>query len=499
MLGQRIYTGLTLLPLAAALVLGGASRVASAQGLDGERFAPAAGAAGGFMIERPVVPAHLGYGLGLFLHLADDALNVRDRATGEDRARLLDTAFSADLLASLGLFDVLELALHLPVRLVYRGDAATMDGDLLEADAGLGDLRLVPKATLYRTGGELSGWVLGVALPVTLPTGEASALRGSGGASVEPRLLALTYNDRWFFEGSLGFRVRGREADYAPGNELTTAAGATFSPRVDGDWLDLHLEVVGGFMPGMDGRALSDLAYEALAGAIFRPALRWSVYLGAGAGLTNGIVVPDFRVVSGVRYAVGLPTRGGKKDRDGDGFTDDKDRCPEDAEDLDGFQDNDGCPEPDNDRDGIADDDDECPEDAEEPSGDKDGCPDRPRIVVRKGKVIVYGKVLFKLGSAEVSPRSEHLLDDMARLLDQHKQQIRRLEIEGYTDSTGGEDFNRKLSQERAQNVKKALVKRGVAERRLTARGYGEEQPIAPNFTNAGRARNRRVEFSIRD
>jgi OmpA-OmpF porin, OOP family len=118
---------------------------------------------------------------------------------------------------------------------------------------------------------------------------------------------------------------------------------------------------------------------------------------------------------------------------------------------------------------------------------------------VRKGKVIVYGKVLFKLGSADISPRSEHLLDDMATLLNQHKQQIRRLEIEGYTDSTGGADFNQKLSQERAQNVKKALVKRGVAERRLTARGYGEEQPIAPNFTNAGRARNRRVEFSIRD
>ena len=472
---------------------------AQAQGLDGERFAPAAGAAGGFFIERPVVPGHLGYGLGLFLPFADDAVELRDRATGDTQARLLDSALSADLLASLGLFDVLELALHLPVRLVYDGEEASVDGDALASAAGIGDIRIVPKVSFYRSGDEMTGWVFGLAVPVSLPTGDAEALRGSGGVTVEPRFLALTYGDRWYLESSVGLRLRGREAPYAPGHELTFGAGVTFSPEVDGEWLDLHLEGVGGFIPGLDGRSLSNLPLEALAGAILKPALRWSIYLGAAAGLTNGIAVPDFRIISGVRYAVGLPTRGGQKDSDGDGITDGQDRCPEEAEDLDGFQDNDGCPEPDNDRDGVGDDEDECPEDAEEPGGDKDGCPDKPRIVVRKGQVIVYGKVLFGLGSAEISPRSKHLLDDMARLLEQHKGQIRRLEIQGHTDSTGGADLNLKLSQERAQNVKAALVKRGVSERRLVARGYGEGQPIAPNFTNAGRARNRRVDFAIRE
>ena len=109
-----------------------------AQGLDGERFAPAAGAAGGFLLERPVVPAHLGYGLGLFLHLADDALLVRDRQSGETVATALDTAVSMDLLASLGLFDFAELAVHLPVRLVYEGEAFGVGGVPLQAASGLG-------------------------------------------------------------------------------------------------------------------------------------------------------------------------------------------------------------------------------------------------------------------------------------------------------------------------------------------------------------------------
>src|SRR5436190_21395589 len=110
------------------LVVLGAAVPAAAQGLDGERFAPAAGAAGGFVLERPVVPSHLGYGLGLFLGFADDALVLRDRATGAVVGKPLDTALSLHLLASLGLFDVLEIAVDLPARLVYEGDPATVDG-----------------------------------------------------------------------------------------------------------------------------------------------------------------------------------------------------------------------------------------------------------------------------------------------------------------------------------------------------------------------------------
>ena len=468
------------------------------QGLDGERFAPATGAAGGLLLERPVVPAHLGYGLGLFLNFADDAVVARDQASGETVGTPLDHGLSADLLASLGLFAYFELALHLPVRLLWAGDATTVGGSALEAAPGLGDLRLVPKVAFGWMGDARGGFALGAAVPVGLPTGRAAALRGAGGVTVEPRLLALAYGARWFLNGSLGFLVREADGPSGLGNELTFGLAGTYSLPMEDDELDLQLEAVGGWLPDEDGRAMAALPLELLAALVYKPLPRWSVYGGGGLGVTNAVGVPDFRMLAGLRYAVGVPGRGGEKDSDTDGIPDHQDRCPRDAEDLDGFQDADGCPEEDNDKDGVPDDDDECPEDAEEPGGDKDGCPDRPRVFVRKGQLVIYGKVLFPSESSNMLPRSEPLIDEMARALREHPR-IRRVEIAGHTDSSGDAAYNRKLSQERAETVKRALVKRGIVSQRLVTKGYGEDGPVAPNVTRAGRAKNRRVDFNILD
>jgi outer membrane protein OmpA-like peptidoglycan-associated protein len=119
-------------------------------------------------------------------------------------------------------------------------------------------------------------------------------------------------------------------------------------------------------------------------------------------------------------------------------------------------------------------------------------------VIVRKGKLVIFGKVQFALGSDTILPKSEQLVDEMGRALRDHPE-IKRVEIQGHTDSSGDDFFNLKLGQERAESVKRALHKRGVAPSRLTAKGYGEQRPIAPNDTPAGRAKNRRVEFVIVD
>src|SRR6478672_5032810 len=100
--------GLAFVVLAGLGLAAGTAR-AQVHGFDGERLAPAAGAAGGVFVERPIVPFHLGFGLGLFLHFADDAVVVRQGSTVVGTP--LDGAVSTDLLASIGLFDRLELAL----------------------------------------------------------------------------------------------------------------------------------------------------------------------------------------------------------------------------------------------------------------------------------------------------------------------------------------------------------------------------------------------------
>src|SRR5262245_65212589 len=117
-----MFRRLVLVSWLVAVAAASSSRPARAQarGFDGERLAPAAGAAGGVFVERPIVPFHLGYGFGLFLHFADDAVVVRQGTAVIGTP--LDGAVSTDLLASIGLFDHLELALHLPIRLYYKGD-----------------------------------------------------------------------------------------------------------------------------------------------------------------------------------------------------------------------------------------------------------------------------------------------------------------------------------------------------------------------------------------
>jgi outer membrane protein OmpA-like peptidoglycan-associated protein len=113
-----------------------------------------------------------------------------------------------------------------------------------------------------------------------------------------------------------------------------------------------------------------------------------------------------------------------------------------------------------------------------------------------KGHIEIFGKVLFRTGSADIDKRSDQLLDQISTALKTNPQ-VRKVRIEGHTDNIGGPEVNRRLSQERAESVKKALVERGVDEDRLEAKGYGEENPVAPNETAAGRAKNRRVEFII--
>ena len=184
-----------------------------------------------------------------------------------------------------------------------------------------------------------------------------------------------------------------------------------------------------------------------------------------GVGITNGLAVPDFRVLAGVRYAVGLPGKGGARDSDSDGIVDSRDRCPNEPEDYDGFQ-------------------------------DDDGCPDKARVIVRKGKLVIFDKVQFASGSDHILPKSEQVVDELAHALHEHHE-IKRVEIQGHTDNVGDSAYNLKLGQERSDSVKHALIKRGIAPARLSAKGYGESDPIAPNATPAGRAKNRRVDFVI--
>ena len=103
--------------------------------------------------------------------------------------------------------------------------------------------------------------------------------------------------------------------------------------------------------------------------------------------------------------------------------------------------------------------------------------------------------VMFDVNSSKIKAGGYDEIDRVAQVLNKYPQT--RIRIEGYTDSTGSEEYNLKLSEKRAQAVKDALIARNVAASRLQTVGFGEAKPIAGNDTEAGRQMNRRVRVVI--
>ena len=211
-----------------------------------------------------------------------------------------------------------------------------------------------------------------------------------------------------------------------------------------------------------------------------------------------------------------VDTYGCELDSDGDGVADSKDRCPNTPAGT--KVDSRGCEiQLDSDGDGVADNDDRCPGtprsarvDAAGCELDSDGdgvvdsldsCPDTAkgvRIDVRgceiKDKIELPG-VRFELNSADLISESTAILDQAAETLRRNPQL--KVEAAGYTDSTGTPSHNLDLSQRRAESVRRYLISKGANGDNISAKGYGEANPIADNSTRPGRQQNRRVDLRV--
>jgi outer membrane protein OmpA-like peptidoglycan-associated protein len=151
---------------------------------------------------------------------------------------------------------------------------------------------------------------------------------------------------------------------------------------------------------------------------------------------------------------------------------------------------------PDADADGVADPDDACPAEAEDADGydDGDGCPEHGAKIAGN-RLELYDPLAFVTGKAELVPHAQPSLAAAVKIMRQHRSL--RLHIEVHTDSQGSDAFNLTMSQKRADAVRDAFIAEGLPPTWVTATGYGETRPIDGNASAAGRARNRRVELVI--
>ncbi len=215
---------------------------------------------------------------------------------------------------------------------------------------------------------------------------------------------------------------------------------------------------------------------------------------------SDGDTIPDDLDKCPFKGRVGyIDEDGCPVDSDGDTIADYEDLCPNEG--VAGSVDRHGCPFKDTDGDGIYDHLDKCPHEPETFNGymDEDGCPDEDpdaRISLKDGKINIKEQVFFETAKAKIKQESFDLLNEVAKLLLDNPH-IGNIEVEGHTDDRGKYAYNKKLSQGRADAVKQYLVGRGVPDSRLRAVGYGPDNPIDTNDTADGRARNRRVEFTV--
>ena len=175
-------------------------------------------------------------------------------------------------------------------------------------------------------------------------------------------------------------------------------------------------------------------------------------------------------------------------DRDGDGIVDSKDKCPDQKGLIELF----GCPDGDIDGDGIPDSKDLCPNMAgTEKTG---GCPEMNK---EEKETLEYAgdNVEFQFGKSTLLPESYDVLDQVIAILNRYPDF--QLEITGHTDDVGRKENNMLLSIDRAQACADYIKARGIDDSRLTIIGKGELSPLDSNKTDAGRRKNRRVEFNV--
>lgn len=319
---------------------------------------------------------------GAWLTYSDDAL-VRRNANGDINGNIIEQMTTVHLLAAYGITDGLELGVALPFGFVEGRDIDILGG----ANGGAaGDMRFSPRYRILG-GDDGDGFRLAASLDFTVPTGDGTKGYGSESLSLAPVFAADMGLGMVRIVANLGFRYRPETeklSNVEIGNEVIYALGG----QIDfGESPYAALVEVHGVAPaGSVEDTAASAPLELLAGLRAHTIDGHAATLGAGYGLIDGYGAPGLRIMAGYTYSpaadtcqvCGAPPPAAPVDSDGDGLLDPMDACPQQPEDKDGFEDGNGCPDPDNDQDGILDGVDQCPDEAEDKDGDadEDGCPD---------------------------------------------------------------------------------------------------------------------------
>ena len=509
--------------------------------VDLELFRPAMDSKGFITLNSSAVLGQGDFSFGLVTSYARKPLTLTGNQMfgGKTNTFSVDTLVVPSLQAAVGFTKFshfgLELGVILPLAVVSGVGNPTDPGanpntnlddhQYTFTKQGIGDIQIHPKIRLMNA--TRNGLGFAIIPSLILPTGDKNSFMGEGQTIFQPTAVLdteLGYLGRFRAAVNAGMRIRSHQSQFVD-NAASFPRTYTVMPM-----MSVPEETNAGIQVGSEfigGRGLSygivpqkfDIVgeiYGALGTNSFKiDATGATSKMGPSAEAIAGIklylarnsffeIGGGYRVADGYggaqpRAFIGFIFEPSIGDRDGDGYKDDVDQCPDDPEDFDDFEDADGCPEPDNDKDGILDVDDKCPNDPETYNGfeDADGCPDKGRVIVHKGKLEILDKIYFETDKDEIKPVSFPLLDAIAATINGNPQ-IQLIEIQGHADERGDDAHNLDLTERRAHSVRVALEQRNVLPSRLKSHGYGETKPICNQHNEDCWSKNRRVEFVIK-
>ena len=346
-------------------------------------FKPVTTMPGNFIVtEAAAVLPHLSPSANFLIHYTHRPLAVYTPG-GELETEVIRYRLGMDMSMSIGFLDRVEIGLTVPVLMAQDSEDLTAISRSSDASlsAARGDLRLTPKVYIA-TVGPVS---FGAAVPVTIPTGDEENLYGEAGGTITPKAIVSLAVGKFAAGLNAGVMVRNDQSiSYSANQDQVTIShqfqlSAGLRYRAWREVIDLLADIYMGL--ALEEQDTEEIPAELLVAARFHLPKGFLATVGAGPGLTHGLGTPTFRFFAGVGYQY-LPPKEekaeGPADRDGDGIADAADRCPDQPEDMDGFEDDDGCPDLDNDGDGIPDAADKCPGKPEDRDGfqDDDGCPE---------------------------------------------------------------------------------------------------------------------------
>ncbi|MCC6622866.1 MAG: OmpA family protein [Deltaproteobacteria bacterium] len=333
-------------------------------------------------VQRSRVPRHLGVVFGAEVGYVHVPLELaREGAPRDVETELVSRRVRADVGVGLGLFDRFAVALAVPLVIDQAGADLALLGRPGEVVSGAspGDLRLAVRASLF----EAHGLGIGAGLEAAFPTGDTAAFQSFGAVRVKPTVM-LDWHDRATGFGvivNLGWHVVPETLahDVVVDDAFTWGVGLDLPTGIG--WLDVEAAIFGAAPIASKRDAATGAEVDASSAPVELVAAFSArggdvvVELGGGAGLSRGVGAPAARAFLSLSWAPVAPII---VDSDGDGLPDPRDACPLEAEDVDGFEDHDGCPDLDDDSDGIPDAADGCPREPEDVDGfeDRDGCPE---------------------------------------------------------------------------------------------------------------------------